>query len=1003
MPETMNMSKVLIIGGGPVVIGQGAEFDAAAVEACGTLRSEGIEVIVVDPNPAAISTDPSVASRSYIEPLTVDSLHRIIQEESPDALIAAYGGQTALYLASEMERQGILADAGVKVLGIGAGSISRIGDPGLFVEAARAAGIPVPKSAIATSIEAGVRAMRETGMPVVIRPAFTPGGAGSGISYNIEEFVQMLDFALKMSPSRQVLLQEALLGWKQVEMIAARDAADNTSLIACIESLDPAGTHPGNSAAVLPAQTLDRPVMSDLEGVAKKVLRSFDVIGVASVKYAVGPNGDVVVLGIEPSVGRGAAFCARATGARVAEISAKLMLGVSLAEIGDTHSSPSTIAVKMPRFAFDKFPDADPELGTSMKAVGESIAIGSCFAEALQKSIRALDIGRTGLGHDAGDPWFIDSIRGLIEFERKLAGKSLVGVQADVLLEAKKLGYSDAQLAVLLETSEEQVATRRSVLGIKSSAGSVDGVCYLSYEPAKACPALEGRKIVVLAGGPDRIGQGSEFDYCVTQAVEALIGEGYSPIVVNCNPNAVSTSRANPGGLYIAPLTIEDIMDVIERERPEGVVIGFGGQTALNLGRSLGKSGVSILGTAVKSIDRIMDPRSYIDILKKLDLRQMENETASSVAEALERARKLGYPVLVRPGRLHYGRDRVIIYDAEDMAAYAEHALASSPEGAVAIYKFLEDATEVTVDAIGDGDSVIVCGVMEHIEQAGVNAGDSACSLPPHSLSGDVVTEIKRQTRALACELDIRGLLNVRFAVKGSQVFVLAVNPRAGRTIPFVSKATGVPWAKVAARVLAGKSLEDQQITADPAPKQVSVKEAVFPFVRFPGADVVLGPEMKSTGQVMGMNAEFGSAYIKAQIAADQDLPKSGTVFLSLADRDKRDLSEIGRRLKELGFNIVATRGTADGLGEAGVEAGTIYKIGDGRPDATDLIKNGDIDLIINTRSGKRPRAHEITIRGAVIARGIPIITTIAGAKATLFGMETMRTHGGSVQSLMVE
>jgi carbamoyl-phosphate synthase large subunit len=1048
MPARSDINKVLIIGGGPVVIGQGCECDYAAVQACKALREMGREVIMVNSNPAAVSADPGIADRTYIEPLTVSSLAMIIEKEEPDALIPTFGGQTGLYLAAMLERDGVPARYGVKVIGGSGRDIACTENRASFSEVMREIGIDTPMGMAVVTIEEGMRAVGEIGFPAALRPAFSIGGAGSGISYNVEEFVRMLGFALKMSPTGQVMVEKSVLGWKQVEVIVVRDSADNVLTVTSIESFDTAGVHPGNSAAVIPAQTVSADKLREMDDLAGRIARGFDITGPASVRFALGPGGEIVAIGVSPCVGRGMAFAAKALGYPVASVAARLAVGLRLDEIDAPRELGGRIAVKMPRFAFEKFPDADQDLGTSMKAVGESMAVGVDFVEALQKSIRALGNGRLGLGSDGGDPgesvrknldlvvdslanpnagrlfnvryalengidvgeiagltkidpWFADRIRELVEFERGLEGKSLVGVPSEVLEQAKRLGYSDGQLAFLLETDEDHVRVRRNVLGIKTGCGVVDSSVYLSYGvPISPGSESSERKIVILAGGPNRIGQGGEYDWGVVQASRVLREDGIESIVVNCNPAAVSTDPAHSGKLYLAPLSFEDVMDVIDREKPDGVIVSFGGHTALNLGRQLDKAKVKVMGTPMKSIERVMNRRLFTDMLRKLSLRQMENESAYSVDEALAKADKIGYPALVRPARMSYGRRRGIVYDADELAAFAGAAIELSPEGALVIYKFLEDAIEVTVDAVADAERVVICGAMEHIEQAGVHAGDSASALPPHSLPGEIIEEAKRQTRLIAGELGVRGLMSARFAVKDGQVFVLAVNPRASRTAPFVSRATGVVWGRIAAKVIAGKTLSELGVGDEVVPAYVSVREAVFPFVRFPGADVVLGPEMKSTGQVMGINESFGSAYIKAQIAAEQYLPTSGTVFLSVADRDKRDLPEIGRKLVELGFDIVATRGTAKALADAGVNAHVIYKIGEGRPDATDLIKNGDIHLIVNTRSGKKPRSHEITIRGAMIARGIPIITTIAGAKATFLGMETVRAHGESVRSL---
>jgi len=879
----------------------------------------------------------------------------------------------------------------------------------------------------------------------------------------------MLGFALETSPVHQTLIEESVLGWKEVEFEVMRDSKDNVIMITSMENIDPMGVHTGDSIVVAPAQTLTTPEMVNLIDLSKKVIRAIDITGGGTnIQYGVNPaNGDVVIIEINPRVSRSSALASKATGFPIARVAAKLAVGLTFDEIknditGQTYSDfePTVdyCVMKVCRFTFEKFPGADETLNTSMKAVGEAMSIGRNFKESLQKGIRSLEIGRYGLGSDGKDlkdkerrdmdlirqklvqpnanrlfylryaiengmttqeiydlckidHWFIENIRELVEFEKKLTGKSIVSVPAETLREAKQLGYSDIQIAHLLETTEDSVRDRRKVLGIESTfylvdtcAGEFDAkrpYFYSTYETVDQSRASTNpKKVIILGGGPNRIGQGIEFDYCCVHAAYALAEEGYESIIINCNPETVSTDFDTSDKLYFEPLTREDVLDIIDREKPMGVIVQLGGQTPLNLSLPLKKVGVPILGTTPESIDRAEDRKLFSELVNKLGLRQTENDTAVSVSEAIEKAAKIGYPVLLRPSYVLGGRAMEIVYDADDVAGFMEKATEASPERPVLIDKFLEDATEVDVDAISDGRLTLVCGVMEHIEQAGVHSGDSACSLPPYSLPDEIVSEIKRQTYLLAKELEVRGLMNVQYAVKGGDVYILEVNPRASRTVPFVSKTTGIPWAKVAAKIMLGKSLAQQGIICEVRPAHVSVKEAVFPFVRFPGVDVVLGPEMKSTGEVMGIDTNFGNAYMKAEIAAGQNLPTDGMVFLSVADRDKPEIAEIAKGLVELGFGIAATRGTADAIKAAGIDARVISKIGEGRPDATDLIKNSEIALIINTPSGKKPRKHEVQIRSAVVAGGIPIITTMAGAKATLLGLKTARTSGASVRSL---
>lgn len=1085
MPKRTDIKKILIIGSGPIVIGQACEFDYSGSQACKAFREEGYEIVLVNSNPATIMTDPGMADHTYIEPLTLESLTRIIAKERPDALLPTLGGQTGLNMGTFLEREGVLKQYGVELIGASERAIARAEDRKLFKETMQSIGIRVPRSGIANSAEEGMRVIKEVGFPAILRPAYTMGGAGGATAYNMEEFERMLAFALETSPVHQTLIEESVLGWKEIEFEVMRDCADNVISITSMENIDPMGVHTGDSIVVAPAQTLTTPEMVNLVDLSKKVIRAVDITGGGTnIQYGVNPaNGEVVIIEINPRVSRSSALASKATGFPIARVAAKLAVGLRLDEIknditGKTYSDfePTVdyCVMKVCRFTFEKFPTADTTLNTSMKAVGEAMAIGRNFKEALQKGIRSLEIRRYGLGSDgrdlqdrerkdldlirerlarpnadrlfflryaveAGmstqdiydlskiDHWFIENIRELVEFEKKLAGKSLVSVPGDVLREAKQLGYSDIQLAKLLETDEEQVRVRRKVLGIESTFYLVDTCAgefeaqqpyfYSTYETVDESrtadwadtspvgvgfrtPAEQSRKVIILGGGPNRIGQGIEFDYCCVHASYALREDGYESIIINCNPETVSTDFDTSDKLYFEPLTREDVLDIIDRENPMGVIVQLGGQTPLNLSLPLKKAGVTILGTSPEQIDRAEDRKLFSELVNKLNLRQTVNDTAVSVDEAMEKARRIGYPVLVRPSYVLGGRAMEIVFDDEDLVGFMEKATEASPERPILIDKFLDDAIEVDVDAISDGETTLVCGVMEHIEQAGIHSGDSACSLPPYSLSPEIVNEIKRQTYLLAEELEVRGLMNIQFAVKDGEVYILEVNPRASRTVPFVSKATGVPWAKVATKIMLGQSLKQQGMTSEVVPDHVSVKEAVFPFVRFPGVDVVLGPEMRSTGEVMGIDSDFGNAYIKAQIAAGQILPKQGTAFVSVSDRDKVHIGEIGRKLVGLGFRIIATKGTSEALTKAGVESRVIAKIGEGRPDATDLIKNDEIGLIINTPSGKKPRKHEISIRSTMVARGIPIVTTIAGARATLVGMEAERAQGASVKSL---
>ncbi|MCE5314076.1 MAG: carbamoyl-phosphate synthase large subunit [Armatimonadota bacterium] len=1069
MPRRTDIHKIMVIGSGPVVIGQACEFDYSGSQACKAFREEGYEVVLVNSNPATIMTDPGMADHTYIEPLTLESLTKIIEKERPDALLPTLGGQTGLNMGTFLEREGVLKRFGVEMIGANERAIAKAEDRKLFKETMQSIGIRVPRSGIADSFKEGMQIIKEVGFPAILRPAYTMGGAGGATAYNMEEFERMLAYALETSPVNQTLIEESVMGWKEVEFEVMRDCKDNVIMITSMENIDPMGVHTGDSIVVAPAQTLTTPELNHLIDLSKKVIRAIDVTGGGTnIQYGVNPvNGDVVIIEINPRVSRSSALASKATGFPIARVAAKLAVGLTFDEIknditGTTYSDfePTIdyVVMKVCRFTFEKFPGADDTLNTSMKAIGEVMSIGRNFKEALQKGIRSLEIGRFGLGADGKDlpekdrrdmelirakllqpnanrlfylryaiengmstqdihslskidPWFIENIRELVDFESRLAGKSLVSVSAGALREAKELGYSDVQLAHIFETTEQQVRQRRKTLGIESTFYLVDTCAgefnaqrpyyYSTYESVDESRAsTSNKKVIILGGGPNRIGQGIEFDYCCVHAAYALKEEGYESIIINCNPETVSTDFDTSDKLYFEPLTREDVLDIIDREKPMGVIVQLGGQTPLNLSLSLKKEGVTILGTSPESIDRAEDRKLFSQLVSKLGLLQTDNDTATSIDEALEKAAKIGYPVLVRPSYVLGGRAMEIVYDARDLAGFMEKATQASPDRPILIDKFLDDAVEIDVDAVSDGETTLVCGVMEHIEQAGVHSGDSACSLPPYSLSKEIVCEIKRQTYLLAKELDVRGLMNVQYAVRDGRVYILEVNPRASRTVPFVSKATGVPWAKVAAKIMLGQSLVEQGVTEEIVPTHVAVKEAVFPFVRFPGVDVVLGPEMKSTGEVMGIDMSFGNAYIKAQIAAGQNLPQSGTVFLSVSDRHKADIVDVARELVDLGFSIVATSGTADTLKRAGVDAKIVSKIGEGRPDARDLIKNNEISLIINTPSGKKPREHEVQIRSAIVAGGIPIITTIAGAKATLHGLRVVRDHGATVRSL---
>jgi len=1104
MPNNTDLRKVLIIGGGPVMIGQGCELDMLACQAIRLLREHGIETVLVDCDSTARSADPGVADTTYIEPLRPDSIIKIIEKEQPDAVLAAFGGQTALNLTSALARDGELSRLGIRVIGADPEAIARVEDRRAFKQTMEERGLPILPSEVAESIEEGLKAVRRIGFPAIIRSAYTTGGAGSSVAYNVEEFVPMIAAALKSSPICQVMVEKAVLGWKEAELEVLRDSHANAVVLACAESIEPAGVHTGDSTVVIPPQSLSAEQVDSLRRIALAAVDAIGVVGVAGVRFALHPpssvpssqeemkGGEIALMGASVCTGPLTSLTSHITGAPLGRVAAGLAIGLTLDEMlpPDATEPREFVAVKVPRFAFERFPGADETLGTSMKSVGEVVGIGCCFAEALQKAVRALEIGRAGLGADGRDeprdpdtlrsmlakpnpnrlfdvrqallsgmsaseiaeltrmdPAIIGVVGELVEFEQGLEGRSLVSLHSEELERAKALGYSDAQLAFLLETDEQQVRIRRKVLGIKPESVPIrENAYFFSYGPAaqgcfgkhhtpkhesaigdasankasRSTPA-DGRSILVLGGGPNRIGQSAEFAYCRAHALRALAEQGFAGIAIDANSAGVTTDPGTPSIHFIEPQTAEAVLDAIDREKPDGAIVQFAGRTMLSLARAISSAGVPILGTSIEAIERVKNPARFADLVNKLGVPRAPSSFAVSADEALAAAERVGYPLLARAARRAGGQAAEIIYDAADFEAFVESGIEISSDRSLLVDRFIEGAIEVGVDVISDGETTLVCGVMEFIEQAGVHSGDSACSLPPYSLPDEIVEQIKDQACRIADEIGIKGLMSAQFAVRsprvgagsriptGHEVFLLEVNPRASRTVPFVSKATGIDWAGAATRAMLGRSLQDQGLTATPRPDlksgggsggHVSVRETVFPFARFPNVDVVLGPEMKSTGEVMGIDENFGAAYIKAQLAAGQNLPDSGTAFVSVAGADKAEAVEIGRKLVELGFEVVATKNTANALREAGVKAGIVHKIGEGRPDAIDLIKNGRIDLIINTPSGKKPRMHEVTIRSAAVARGIPIVTTIAGARATLFGMEAIRTHRAEVRAL---
>jgi carbamoyl-phosphate synthase large subunit len=1066
MPKNADLKKILLIGSGPIVIGQGCEFDYSGVQACKALQEEGYEVVLVNSNPATIMTDPEFATSTYIEPITPDVVELIIAQERPDALLPTLGGQTALNTAMELHRRGVLTRFGVKLIGANAAAIAKGEDRQLFKSAMQRIGLDVPRSGIAHSpTEAQAVASQIGAFPLIIRPAFTLGGAGGGIAYNRQEFEEIVHRGLEQSPVREVLIEESLLGWKEFEMEVMRDRADNCVVICSIENFDPMGIHTGDSITVAPTQTLTDREYQLMRDAAFAVIREIGVeTGGSNIQFAVNPkNGRMVVIEMNPRVSRSSALASKATGFPIAKIAAKLAVGYTLDEIRNdiTRETPASFepvidycVVKVPRFTFEKFPQADQTLTTQMKSVGEAMAIGRTFKEAFQKAIRSLEIGRFGFGADgkdreprteggswdieeiqrkllnpswdriffiryallAGfsvtriqeltgiDPWFLENLRTLVSAESVIRSKTLS------LRAAKRLGFSDRQIAHLSSRTEADVRQERRENSILPTYRLVDTCAaefeaytpyyYSTYGEENEIRESVRRRVMILGGGPNRIGQGIEFDYCCVHASFALKEEGFETVMVNSNPETVSTDYDTSDKLYFEPLTLEDVLSVYEQEKCWGAIVQFGGQTPLNLAAALQANGVNIIGTQPQSIEMAEDRKHFAALLQRLGLNQPPNGTATNEAEAVKVARSIGYPVLVRPSFVLGGRAMEIVYDEEDLRRYIRTAVEASPERPVLVDRFLDDAIEVDVDCIADGEIVVIGAVMQHIEEAGIHSGDSACVIPAFSLSAKVLSAIEAATVAMAKELSVRGLMNVQFAVKNEEVYVLEVNPRASRTVPFVSKALGVPLAKLAAKVMAGKSLRQLGFTTKILPQHFSVKEAVFPFIRFPGIDIMLGPEMKSTGEVMGIADDLGLAYAKSQMAASPALPSSGNVFVSVKDSDKPEIVRLAADLIDLGFKLYATSGTAQALTAAHLPVKRLFKLAEGRPHALDMLKNGEIHLIINTPSGKVPRKDEIQIRSLAVAQRIPILTTTSGVEASIRAIRAIQAKGISVTPL---
>jgi len=1070
MPKRTDIQKILIIGAGPIIIGQACEFDYSGTQACKALKEEGYTVILLNSNPATIMTDPDFADRTYVEPVTPEVLAKIIEKERPDAVLPTLGGQTALNTAVAVAKNGTLDKFGVELIGAKLPAIEKAEDRTLFKQAMEKIGVPVPRSGLAHNYREAMEVVEQVGFPAIIRPSFTLGGTGGGIAYNREEYEQMVLAGIDASPTSEVLVEESVIGWKEYELEVMRDLADNVVIICSIENLDPMGVHTGDSITVAPAQTLTDKEYQLLRNASIKIIREIGVeTGGSNIQFAINPvNGRMIVIEMNPRVSRSSALASKATGFPIAKIAAKLSVGYTLDEIRnditrETYASfePTIdyVVTKVPRFTFEKFPQADATLTTQMKSVGEVMAIGRTFKESLQKALRSLEIGsygfesrlfeepgdyRRSLGTEeqtlleqklrvpnwerlwyladalrAGfpvekiyeitgiDPWFINNILQIIEMEGRLIRATDLLQQPrgevfrNLLREAKQFGFSDCRLAKLWRTSEARIRELRHELGIRPVYKRVDtcGAEFVAYTPylystyEEECEAAPTQrdKIMILGGGPNRIGQGIEFDYCCVHGVFALGEDGFETIMVNCNPETVSTDYDTSDRLYFEPLTLEDVLEIVHVEQPKGVIVQFGGQTPLKLAVPLEQAGVPIIGTSPDAIDRAEDRERFQVLLHKLGLKQPENGTARSVQEAEKVAERIGYPVVVRPSYVLGGRAMEIVYSIDQLRNYMKHAVAASPEHPILVDKFLEDAIEIDVDALADGKEVVIGGIMQHIEEAGIHSGDSACALPPISLKPELIDEVRRQTRELGLELGVSGLMNIQFAVKADELYLLEVNPRASRTSPFVSKATGRPLAKIAALVMAGKSLRELGITEEIVPRHISVKESVFPFVKFPGVDTLLGPEMKSTGEVMGIDWEFGKAFAKAQLAAGVRLPISGKVFISIKDADKQALIDPARKLVEAGFTIVATCGTANFFRDHGVSALPINKVKEGRPHIVDAIKSNEIAMVFNTTFGAESITDSFSIRRTTLMNNVAYYTTVAGMCAAVDGILAMQ------------
>ncbi|MEW8536637.1 MAG: carbamoyl-phosphate synthase large subunit [Candidatus Thiodiazotropha endolucinida] len=1056
MPKRTDINSIMIIGAGPIVIGQACEFDYSGAQACKALREEGFRVVLVNSNPATIMTDPDMADAIYIEPITWKTLERIIEKERPDVLLPTMGGQTALNSALDLVREGVLEKYGVEMIGASREAIDKAEDRDLFRQAMRKIGLDMPRSAIAHSMEEAQQVQAQIGFPTIIRPSFTMGGSGGGIAYNPDEFEEICERGLDLSPTNELLIEESILGWKEYEMEVVRDRNDNCIIICSIENLDPMGVHTGDSITVAPAQTLTDKECQIMRDASLAVLREIGVeTGGSNVQFAINPeNGRMIIIEMNPRVSRSSALASKATGFPIAKVAAKLAVGYTLDELqneitgGATPASfePSIdyVVTKVPRFAFEKFPLADDRLTTQMKSVGEVMAIGRTFQESLQKALRGLETGKYGLNEIldlneedvrdtlvreirlpgperlwyvaecfrfgmsleeifeicAIDPWFLVQIEELVNIERELSGQGLEALDGERLRFLKRKGFADRRIAELVDSNEAEIRQRRHDAGIRPVFKRVDtcaaefatstAYMYSTYEEECEAEPSKRKKIMVLGGGPNRIGQGIEFDYCCVHAAFAMRDDGYETIMVNCNPETVSTDYDTSDRLYFEPLTLEDVLEVIHKEQPAGVIVQYGGQTPLKLANDLEAAGAPIIGTSPDSIDLAEDRERFQQLVEKLNLRQPPNRTARDTESAVQLADEIGYPLVVRPSYVLGGRAMEIVYNENELRRYMREAVSVSNDSPVLLDRFLDDAIEVDIDAISDGKEVLIGGIMEHIEQAGVHSGDSACSLPPYTLSAAVQDRMREQMRKMALELKVIGLMNAQFAIKDDMIYLLEVNPRASRTVPFVSKATGVQLAKVAARCMAGTSLKDQGITKEVIPENYFVKEAVFPFVKFPGVDTVLGPEMKSTGEVMGVGRTFGEAYNKSIMGAGSVLPQGGRALLSVRNADKARAVQVAQDLIDLGFSLMATGGTCKAIQEAGLECARINKVMEGRPHIVDSIKNQEVSFIVNTTEGAQAIADSAEIRRTALQYKVSYTTTISGAEATCLALKQL-------------